>query len=33
MLKGATGLYLPVGGAGASVCTFFGMLHITDPFS
>jgi len=28
MLKGATGLYKPVGGDGA----YFSMLHIRDPF-
>ena len=31
--KGATGLYKPVGGAGANFCMILNMLHITDPFS
>ena len=30
-VKGATGLYKPVGGAGASFCTLFNMLHTRDP--
>ena len=32
MFKGATGLYKPVGGAGASFCMISNMLHIRDPF-
>ena len=31
-LKGATGLYKPVGGAGANFCMILNMLHIRDPF-
>mgnify|MGYP000399783337 CR=1 FL=1 len=30
--KGVTGLYKPVGGAGANFCMILNMLHITDPF-
>jgi len=30
-VKGATGLYTPVGGAGASYGTILSMLHIRDP--
>ena len=29
--KGATGLYKPVGGAGASFCLILSMLHNRDP--
>ena len=32
MFKGATGLYKPVGGAGASFCKIPNMLHISEPF-
>jgi len=32
-LKGATGLYKPVGGAGASFCIISNMLHTRDLFS
>ena len=32
VLKGATGLYKHVGGAGASFCIFSNMLHISDTF-
>jgi len=32
-VKGATGLYKPVGGTGSSFCMILNsMLHITDPF-
>jgi len=31
-LKGATGLYKPVGGAGTSFCIILNMLYIRDPF-
>jgi len=32
VFKGATGLYKPIGGVGASFCTNFNMLHIRDTF-
>jgi len=32
VFKAATGLYKPVGGAGASFCIISNMLHIRDPF-
>ena len=32
-LNGATGLYKPVGGAGACFCTISSMLHIRGLFS
>jgi len=32
LLKGATGLYKPVGGSGASFSINSNMLHIRDPF-
>ena len=32
VLKGATGLYKPEGGAGASFCTISNMAHIREPF-
>ena len=32
LFKGATWLYKPVGGAGASFCMILNMLHIRDPF-
>jgi len=31
-IKGATGLYKPVGGTGTSFSTLLNMLHIRDPF-
>ena len=32
VVKGATGLYKPVGGAGAIFCIISNMLHPRDPF-